>query len=197
MQKVKTRTAWMLTLPMLVLGGTVGEAFVARLSDPRGERHMLLAHAAQDYLEYVQAASAICLALAATALARRAVAAYRGRAAGSLPSWRLAAVPSLVFLAHEHLQSFFHNGEIGWLTVGEPAVLLGAVAQLPCGLLALWLVRTLLRAADELGHALSRRAERRVRQRPTLEICHGRQDDPLRLLALARGLAERAPPSFA
>ena len=30
-----------------------------------------------------------------------------------------------------------------------------------------------------------------------IAICHGRQDDPLRLLALTRGLAERAPPSFA
>jgi hypothetical protein len=197
MQMMRTRAVWMLTLPMLVLGETVGHAFFARLFDPHGERHMLLARAARDYLEYVQAAGAICLALAATGLARRAVAAFRGRAAGSFPSWRLAAVPSLAFLAQEHLERFFHNGEIGWLTVGEPAVMLGAVVQLPCGLLALWLVRTLLRAADELGHALSRRAERRVSQRPALEICHGRQDDPLRLLALARGLAERAPPSFA
>ena len=70
--------------------------------------------------------------------------------------------------------------------------------QLPCGLLALWLVRTLIRAADALGHALSHcRDKRRLGYQPELAICHGRQDDPLRLLALTRGLAERAPPSFA
>ena len=39
--------------------------------------------------------------------------------------------------------------------------------------------------------------KRRVRRRPALAICHGRQNDQLRLLALVRGLAERAPPTFA
>ena len=105
--------------------------------------------------------------------------------------------PSAAFLAQEHLESFAHNGEIGWLTSFEPAVVLGALAQLPFGMLALWLVRTLLRAADELGRALSRRTEPRVRDRPALQLCQGRQDFPLRLLALVRGLAERAPPSLA
>jgi len=193
MQNVRTRTLWTMTLPLLVLSETAGHAVVARLFDPSGERHLL----AQDYLEYVQAAGAICLALAVAALVRRAAAAFRGRAAGSLPSWHLAAVPSVAFLAQEHLESFAHNGEIGWLTSFEPAVVLGAVMQLPCGLLAVWLVRTLLRAADELGHALARRAEGRVHDRPAPPLCRGRQDFPLRLLALARGLAERAPPSFA
>ena len=106
-------------------------------------------------------------------------------------------MPSAAFLLHEHLESFVHKGEIDWLTSFEPAVVLGAVIQLPCGLLAVWLVRTLLRAADELGHALSRRTERQANDRPTPQLCRGRQDFPLRLLALVRGLAERAPPSFA
>lgn len=193
MLEVRTRTLWTLTLPLLVLSETAGHAVVARLLDPHGERHML----AQDYLEYVQAAGAICLALAMAALVRTAVAAFRGRAARSLPSWHLAAVPSVAFLAQEHLESFVHNGEIDWLTGAEPAVVLGAVMQLPCGLLAVWLVRTLLLAADELGHALSRRAERRVHHQPAPQLCRGRRDFPLRLLALVRGLAERAPPSFA
>ena len=193
MQKVKTRTLWALTLPFLLLSETAGHAVVAKLFDPHGERHFL----AQDYLEYVQAAGAICLALAGAALVRRAASAFRGRTAGSLPSWHLAVVSSVAFLAQEHLESFLHNGEIVWLTSFEPAVVLGAVMQLPCGLLAVWLVRTLLRAADELGHALSRRTERRACDGSTPRLCPGRQDFPLRLLALVRGLAERAPPSFA
>jgi hypothetical protein len=193
MQKVKTRTLWALTLPFLVLSETAGHTVVARLVDPRGERHVL----AQDYLEYVQAVGAICLALAVAVLVCRAVAAFRGQPAASLPSWYLAAVPSAVFLLHEHLESFVHKGEIGWLTSFEPPVVLGAVIQLPCGLLAVWLVRTLLRAADELGHALSRGTERQAHDRTTPQLCRGRQDFPLRLLALVRGLAERAPPSLA
>jgi hypothetical protein len=106
-------------------------------------------------------------------------------------------MPSAAFLLHEHLESFVHKSEIDWLTSFEPAVALGAVIQLPCGLLAVWLVRTLLRAADELGHALSRRTERQANDRPAPQLRRDRQDFPLRLLALVRGLAERAPPSFA
>jgi hypothetical protein len=163
------RTVWTLMLPLLILGETVGP----------------------------QAAIAIFLALAATVLVRRAIASFQGRPARTLPSWHLAGVPSAALLAQEHLESFLHNGELNWLTVAEPTVLLGAAVQVPCGLLAVWLVRTLLRAADELGQALSRHTARRVYQRPALEIYRGRQDEPLRLLALVRGLAERAPPSFA
>jgi hypothetical protein len=193
MQKVRTRTLWTLTLPFLFLSETAGHAVVDRLFDPHGKRHLL----AQDYLEYLQAAGAVCLALVVGALVRRAAAAFRGRAGASLPSWHLAAVPSVAFLAQEHAESFAHNGEVGWLTSFEPAVVLGAVMQLPCGLLAVWLVRTLLRAAEELGRALSRRAERRDHDGPAPQLCLDRQDFPLRLLALVRGLAERAPPSFA
>jgi hypothetical protein len=197
MRYMRARTVWTLTLPTLILGETVGHAFVARVFDPNGERHTLLARAAEGYLSYLEAAIAVCLAVALAALVRRTVASFQGRPAGTLPSWHLAAVPSAAFVAQEHLEGFLHKGELDWLTVAEPTVLLGALMQLPCGLLAVWLVRTLLRAADELGHALSRRAERRVRHWPALDICHGRQDEPLRLLALVRGLAERAPPSFA
>jgi hypothetical protein len=197
MQDVRARTAWSLAIPALVLGETFGHAFVTRIFDRHGERHQLLARSAENYLTYLYAAIAICLALAVAALVRRVLASFHGQAR-TLPSWQLAGVPSVAFIAQEHLETFLHNGELNWLTFAEPTVLLGAAMQLPCGLLALWLVRTLIRAADELGQALSRcRAERRVRHRPALAICQGRQDDALRLLAFARGLGERAPPSFA
>jgi hypothetical protein len=74
-------------------------------------------------------------------------------------------------------------------------VLFGAVLQLPFGLMAVWLVRTLLRAAEGLGFVLARQAAR-VRERAA-QLVHGPQVEPVRLLGLARGLAERAPPSFA
>jgi hypothetical protein len=57
-------------------------------------------------------------------------------------------------------------------------------------------VRTLLRAAEGLGFVLARQAAR-VRERAA-QLVHGPQVEPIRLLGLARGLAERAPPpSFA
>lgn len=193
MQKVTVRTFWTLALPFLVLSETAGHAVAAEVFDPQGKRHLL----AQNYLEYLQAAAAICLALLLAALVRRTVVALGKPAAGALPSWYLAVFPSVALLAQEHLESFAHNGEIDWLVSFEPAVVLGALVQLPFGMLALWLMRTLLRAAHELGHALSRRTDPRLRDRPASQLCHGRRDFPLRLLALVRGLAERAPPSFA
>jgi hypothetical protein len=197
MQNVKRPVVWSLTLPLLIASETVGHALVARVVDPHGDRHVLLARTAQDSLEYLYAAAAIGLALAAAALVRRAVASFHGNPAGSLPSWHLAAVPSAAFIAQEHFESYVHDGQIGWLTAAEPAVVIGALLQLPCGLLAVWFVRMLLRAADVLGYTLGRRADRKVRDRPAPQLCHGRQDVPLRLLALACGLGERAPPYVA
>jgi hypothetical protein len=191
---VRTRTVWSLMLPMLVATETVGHALVARFLDPHGERHMLLARTTQDYLEYLYAAIVICLALGIAALARRAFASFRGLGPRPLPAWRLAAIPSVAFVAQEHVESFLHNGDSGWFVTAEPLVLFGAALQLPFGLVAVWLVRTLLRAAEGLGYVLARQA--RIRERP-VHLVHGPQAGPIRLLGLARGLAERAPPSFA
>jgi hypothetical protein len=192
---VRSRTVWSLMLPMLVASETVGHALVARFLDPHGERHMVLARTTQDYLEFLYAAIVICLALGIAALARRAIASFRGLGPRSLPAWRVAALPSVVFLAQEHVESFVHNGDAGWFVTAEPVVLFGAVLQLPFGLMAVWLVRTLLRAAEGLGFVLARQAVR-VRERAA-QLVHGPQVEPVRLLGLARGLAERAPPSFA
>jgi hypothetical protein len=101
----------------------------------------------------------------------------------------------VAFLAQEHVESFVHNGDAGWSVTAEPVVLFGAVLQLPFGLAAVWLVRTLLRAAEGLGFVLARQDDR-IRE-PAAQLVHGPQVGPVRLLGLARGLAERAPPSFA
>jgi hypothetical protein len=196
MMSVRTRLGWLLTLPLLVASETAGHAVVVRFLDPHGERHTLLARTTQDFLGYLYAAAVICLLLGVAVLARRAAASFRGHDPWPLPSWKLAGIPSVAFLAQEHLEAIFHNGG-DWLVISEPAVLLGAALQLPFGLLALWLVRALLRVADGLGYALARRAGRRARVRQAPQLVHGPQDGPLRLLGLARGLAERAPPSFA
>ena len=134
---------------MLVLGETVGHAFVARIPIPQAPAHAALARTTQNGLALPSyAAVAICFALALAALVRRAAASFQGRTGHVLPSWQLAGVPSVAFIAQEHLESLVHNGELNWLTIAEPTVMLGAVMQLPCGLLALWLVRTLIRAAS-------------------------------------------------
>jgi hypothetical protein len=194
---VRRRAVWFLTFPILLAGETAGHAIYARIIDPHGQRHMILAQTAQDYLEYLCAAAVICAALGLGALCRRVLASFRGQKPHPLPSWHLAALPSAAFVAQEYLEAFLHNGDTAWLVSGEPAVVLGAALQLPFGLLAVWLVRSLLRVADGLGWALARRSARELADRSALDRCRGPQDWPLSLLGLARGLAERAPPSFA
>lgn len=183
---MKLRSAWLLTLPILLLGETAGHAVAARLFDPDDARHRLFD-----------------LAFVAVALAALSLAALAWRAATSspsqshpLPSWRLAALPALAFLAQEHLESYVAHGHVGWLTAVEPAVLAGFGLQLGIGAAALWLARSLLRAADHLGWSLSRRAARagvarsRTAAWPVEAV-------PARLAALASRQAGRAPPAAA
>ena len=193
---VRSRTAWLLTLPILLVGETVGHAFVARVFDPHDGRHGLFLQAARDYLEYAHAALALFLAATAVVLVRRAVASFRQAGPKPLPSWRLAGIPSLAFLLQEHLEHLIHDGNLGLLTAAEPAVVVGVALQLPCGLFAVWLMRTLLRAADELGWALARRSAAEARQLPQNQVGLN-QAAPPRLPVLAGLHAGRAPPACA
>jgi hypothetical protein len=187
---VKTRTVWLLTLPFLLLSEAVGHTLVARLFDAGASRHRLVLHASGDYLAYAPAAIAALLMLAGALLVWRALSARAERAL-PLPAWRLAALVPLVFLLQEQLE------RVGWLTSAEPVVLAGLVPQMLCGLFALWLVRSLLRAADELGCALARRRGRAERLRAAIRTARAVQASPLRPRVLASRHAGRAPPALA
>jgi hypothetical protein len=105
-------------------------------------------------------------------------------------------VPALAFLAQEHLESLVSNGRVAWLTAAEPAVLAGLGLQLAVGAAALWLARSLLRAADHLGWSLARHTVRTPRApsrtgRWPLELV------PVRVPVLASREAGRAPPAAA
>jgi hypothetical protein len=183
---VTVRPACLLTLPILLLGETGGHAVVARVLDSGEPRHDLVDLAAL---------TAILAALSLAALAWRIAGSRRGRSQ-PLPSWRLAAVPALAFLAQEHLESLVSNGRVAWLTAAEPAVLAGLGLQLAVGAAALWLARSLLRAADHLGWSLARHTVRTPRApsrtgRWPLELV------PVRVPVLASREAGRAPPAAA
>ncbi len=183
---MNVRPVWLLTLPILLLGETGGHAIVARLLDPDDPRHRLLDLAATT--------SALA-ALSFAALAWRAARSVRSQSQ-PLPSWRLAAVPALAFLVQEHLENFVSDGHAGWLTASEPAVLAGFGLQLAVGAAALWLARSLLRAADHLGCSLSRRAGRRGRNGARAGAWP-LEPAPARLRVLASRQAGRAPPAAA
>ncbi len=180
---MKVRPAWLLTLPILLLGETGGHAIAARAFDPAEPRHRLVDLAAMV---------ATLAALSLVALVWRAATSARSQS-HPLPSWRLAAVPPLAFLAQEHLENFVSDGHAGWVTAAEPAVLAGFGLQLAVGAAALWLARSLLRAADHLGCVLARRAGRAA---VALSLTGGSllEAVPARPAVLASSQAGRAPP---
>lgn len=186
------RAAWLLALACLLLSETLGHALVARMVDPGGSHHRL----ASGDLEYAPLAFAAFLVVAGALLLRRAFGAFRADGARPLPGWKLVAVPAPVFLLQEHVERVVHEGELGQLAAVEPVVLVGLGLQLPCGLLALWLVRSLLRAADRLGWALARRSGAPSR-RPPHGLGRAVHASPLRLPVLASRHAGRAPPALA
>jgi hypothetical protein len=196
---MRTRTVWLLTLPFLLLSETFGHTVVARTLDSGASHHRLVLHLSGGYLEYALAAIAVLLVLVSAILVRRALASSRAQGPRPLPSWKLAVLPSLAFLLQEQVERLVQGGGADWLTFAEPVVLAGLLPQLLCGLLALSLVRTLLRAADELGCALARRSARAARRRPARHLPRPVQASalPLPLPVLASRHAGRAPPALA
>lgn len=194
---MRTRTVWLLTLPFLLLSETFGHTLVARTLDSGASRHRLVLHLSGGFLEYAPAAIAALLVLVGAILVPRALASSRAQRPRPLPGWKLAVVPSLAFLLQEQLERLVQGGSVDWFTSVEPVMLAGLLPQLLCGLLTLWLVRTLLRAADELGCALARRSRRTARRRPVRLLPRPAQASALRLPVLASRHAGRAPPALA
>jgi hypothetical protein len=189
---VRARTFWFLTLPALILAETAAHTLVARL-DPEESRHRVLSNALEDFaLPFV----AVVLLLAAAILGRRVLASFRAEGPQPLPSWRLAGLPALAFLSQEYVEQLMHDGRIGWLTALEPVILIGVALQVVWGLLAIWLARALLRAAEQLGCTLARRSPHSARRPQRLGVKPFRAPEP-RLPVLASQHAGRAPPAVA
>ena len=190
---MRARTLWCLTLPALLVAETAGHTVLARAFDQGDKRHGLLSHALEAYGPPLLAISVL---LAGSILWRRVRASFRAEGPQPLPAWRLAALPALGFLVQEQAERLVVDDKLDWLTVLEPAVLVGVALQLPCGLVAIWLVRTLLRAAEQLGYVLARRTARAAR-RPQLVRLKPLEISPPRLPVLASQQAGRAPPATA
>jgi hypothetical protein len=189
---MRARSFWFLTLPALIAAETTAHTLVARL-EPEEARHRMLSNTLEDFaLPLV----AVVVLLAAAILGRRVFASFRAEGPQSLPSWRLAALPAIAFVSQEYVEQLVDEGRIGWLTALEPVILIGVALQLVWGLLAIWLARALLRAADQLGCTLARRSSHSGRgpQRLAVRPFHAPEPRPP---VLASHRAGRAPPAVA
>ena len=192
-ESVNARTFWFLTLPALLLGETAGHTFTARVLDSGDRRHGLLSHALEAYGPTLLV---LAVLLAGAILWRRVLASLHAERRHPLPAWRLAALPAAGFLVQEHVEQLVRHERPVWLTAVEPVVLIGVGVQLLIGLVAIWLVRTLLRAAEQLGSTLARRGARPARRPQSLRVNPLEAFAP-RLPALASQQAGRAPPAVA
>jgi hypothetical protein len=194
MPRVRRRIAWALVLPALVGGELVGHALAYRIVAPdASKREVLLEQTGHAYLAYLHPVFGICLALVLAALAQRVIAGSRGLPARSIPSWWFALLPSVAFLLQEYTERLAYHGHIVWSTVTEPAVAIGVLLEIPCGIAILLALRVLLRVAHRAGVLLAGRSRPRPIRLQTAGLQAGRTDRPS-LVALARGAAERAPP---
>jgi hypothetical protein len=189
---MRARTFWFLTLPALILAETAAHSVVARL-DPEEARPRVLSNTLEDFALPIVA---VVVLLAAAILGRRVLASFRAEGPQTLPSWRLAALPALAFLSQEYVEQLVHEGRIGWLTALEPVILIGVALQVVWGLLAIWLSRSLLRAAEQLGWTLARRSPHSARRSQRLGLRPFHAPEP-RLPVLASQHAGRAPPAVA
>jgi len=190
-EPVRARTLWCLTLPALLVAETLGHAIVARIFED--ERHGLLSRTLEAYGPPLLAAAVL---LAGTILWHRILASFRAEEPQPLPAWRLAALPAAGFLVQEHVERLVLDQRLAWMTAFEPAVLLGVALQLSCGLVAIWLVRALLRAAEQLGSTLAHRGAP-VARGPRLLRLRPLEPSAPRLPVLASQQAGRAPPAAA
>jgi hypothetical protein len=194
MPGVRRRIAWALVLPALVGSELVAHSLAYRIVAPNpSKREVLLQETGHAYLAYLHPVFGVCLALVLAALAQRVIAGSRGLPARSIPSWRFALLPSVAFLLQEYTERLAYHGHIVWGTVTEPAVSVGVLLQIPCGVAIFLVLRVLLRVAHRAGVLLAARSRPRPVTVQTAVVQPGRIDRPS-LVALARGAAERAPP---
>ena len=191
---MRHRVAWALVLPAFVGGELVGHSLAYRIVAPDAPRRaVFLEQTGHAYLAYLHPVFVGCLVLIVAALAQRSVAGFRGSDARSIPSLRFALLPSAAFLLQEYAERFVYHGHIVWSTIAEPAVAVGVVLQVPCGVAILLVLRLLLRVVHRAGRLLAVRLCGKPARLPAGTLQIKRVERPL-LVALARGSAERAPP---
>ncbi len=108
-----------------------------------------------------------------------------------MSSTPLLWIPTAALLVQEQVERLAQGGDLASVLAAEPLLLAGLLLQVPCGLIAFWLFRALLRTA--LWPALTRRSAQAARL-PLARASLAFVSSPLRPTPLASRHAGRAPP---
>ena len=167
-------TAWLLTIPLAIIGSQVAHAVDYRLVEPDAvARARLLESTGHGYLDLLPLAAAVCTALVAAVLLEEGRAS-RARRVTRPRAWQFALVAPLVSACQEVFERTAHDGAVGWEVFAEPTFALGLALQLPFALAAFLLARLLLRVAASIGRRPAAQAPAPSRDlRPTWAPVHG------------------------
>lgn len=153
--------AWLLTLPLAVVGSQVAHGLAYRLgTQGDAERAHELTASGHGYLAYAPLFVAICAVLVSFALCRELLAAFvadRRPGAPRPSALHFAILAPAIFVAQEHLERFAHEGAFPTALFVEETFAIGLALQLPFALLAFALAWLLLRAIHAVARLLSTR----------------------------------------
>ncbi len=149
--------AWILALPLAVVGSQLAHGLAYRLAIRDQDLARELSASGHGYLTYAPVALAICVALVAFALVRELqLALFARRPSHARPSaLSFAVLAPAIFVAQEYLERLVHEGGFPVEVVLERTFAIGLVLQLPFALAAYVVARLLLRATRAVARLLS------------------------------------------
>jgi hypothetical protein len=193
---MRRQLPWLLVLPVMAAGSLTAHSlsylFIsARAVEGGGEASERASTGTAGYLVLPLGLVAATAVVAVAARLLRARLRPRGFA---LSPWLFFVLPPLAFASQEVAERLLRAEAFPFQAVLEPRFWLGLLLQLPFGLLALLVARTLLRIVERLVRALARTRAPRLRTRLSWsprEAC-----ELPRIPALALGHSQRGPPSL-
>jgi len=194
MWRMRRLSAWLLVVPLMLAGTEFAHALAYRLVYPQASvRWQVLAATGHGYMDWVPLVLGVGGALGLAGVLRGVVDTARRRPLRPVPCWAFGLLPILGFTLQEFLERWIPFGGFPWWMVEQPTFRVGVLLQLPFGLIAFVIARTLLRAIERVGAFFSGLSPRLVgfgearRWRPQTIAS-------LRPSALASGHAGRGPP---
>lgn len=188
---MRTGLTWSFVLPVLATGWFGAHEVGHRLAMPEARAYGHFLHES-GHLQLVLVLSLVALLLAFVARAARAA---RVQAGGSISCWPFVVLPPLGIVAEELANRVLHDGLLDPAIALEPTFLVGLAVQVPFGSAAYVVARMLARLADRIGYALARDERRQCAPAPA-PAGPKHEAQPRRIVALARGQAERGPPAL-
>jgi hypothetical protein len=184
--------AWLLAVPIVIVGLVVGHAAGWRIAVPdAAKRADELSATGHGYTQHLPVVLGTAIALLIVGLVLRARAVLRGGHDVRPPTKLFALLPLLAFLLREAVERAADTGLAPGM-LADRTLLIGLVVQIPFGLLALLIARALCTLASAVGRALAGSGTH-VRPRISVRLVPRVCELP-RVAVLALGHGERAPP---